>query len=128
MSDILLTDLGSVNGDLAANLQGDLNTVSGIENLTTALQRRFGTPLGALFYDTTYGNPVFQRLSSPMGKSFEQDVISDVSSCLLADSRVQSVQVRVLLNREEKTATFYVSFIAKDGSSGSFEQAVSIRV
>lgn len=122
------TDLASNNGDLATNTQGDLYTVSGTDNLTAALIRRFETPLGALFYDTTYGNPVLNRLSQPMGKSFENDLISDASACILADSRVQSVTATVMLNREARTVTFKIDYVAKDGTSGSFERGLALRV
>lgn len=128
MADYLFTDIASNNGDLATNVQGDLDTASGIDNLTAALQRRFETPIGALFYDRTYGNSLFNRLSQPMGQNFEKDAIADVTSCMLADSRVQSATVQITVNREQRTAVLYVQFIAKDGSAGSFQQGVSLRV
>jgi phage baseplate assembly protein W len=129
MTDILFMDLGQGDdGDLLLSPQGDLTTVSGIENLTDALKRRFETQLGALFYDTTYGNPLLDRLSQPMGQTFEQDAIADVSKCILGDSRVQSVIVSVSINRESRTSLFQVSYVAQDGSTGSFERSVIQRV
>jgi hypothetical protein len=129
MSDALYTDFASTTaGDLATNAQGDIDTVSGTDNLSSALQRRFETPIGALFYDTTYGNAVFDRLSQPMGQSFENDLIGDASACILGDSRVQSVNVAVTIDREARTANFQIAYIAKDGSSGSFERGIALRV
>lgn len=128
MSDSLFTDLASLNGDLDINAQGDLYTVSGVDNLTAALQRRFETPLGALFYDTTYGNPVLDRLSKPMGQSFESDLLSDASSCILGDSRVQSVNVSVTIDRKSRAVAFQISYVARDGTTGSFERGLALRV
>lgn len=128
MSSDLYADLATVNGDLAITVQGDLGTVSGTDNLAAALQRRFTTPRGALFYDQTYGNPLLARLSQPMGRDFEQAAIADVRACMLGDSRVQDAAVQVMLDREQRTLMVKVSFKAKDGTTGSFEKGVSIRV
>lgn len=128
MGDPLYTDLAYLNGDLAVNAQGDLYTVSGIDNLTAALQRRFETPLGALFYDTTYGNNLYSRLSKPMGQNFEKDVINDVTKAMLADRRVKSVTVQVAIQREQRIVMVNVSFKDINGNTGSFQQGVNMGV
>jgi phage baseplate assembly protein W len=129
MADALFTDFASTaTGDLATNAQGDVETVSGTDNLSAALQRRFETPIGALFYDTTYGNAVFDRLSQPMGQNFETDLASDATACILADSRVQSVNVTVTIDRESRTVQLNISYVAKDGTTGSFERGIALRV
>lgn len=129
MSDSLFTDFTSdISGDLASNAQGDVDTASGEANLNSALQRRFETPLGALFYDLGYGNAVFARLSLPMGPNFDKDLESDATECILADSRVQSVTVAVTINRESRIAGFRIAYVARDGTSGSFERGLALRV
>lgn len=126
--DGLYTDISSNSGDMGRNDTGDMSTSSGTDNLTAALIRRFETPLGALFYDQTYGNPLFNRSSSSMGRNFESDAISDITNCLLGDKRVQSVTVLPTANREERTITFSISYVANNGASGSFEKGVNMRV
>ncbi|MEC0231281.1 hypothetical protein [Paenibacillus alba] len=126
--DGLYTDISSNSGDMDRNDTGDMTTASGVGNLTGALKRRFETPLGALFYDQTYGNPLFNRLSAPMGQSFEANAISDITACILSDKRVQSVKVQATVDRESRMITFSINFIANNGESGSFERGVSMRV
>ncbi|MFB6364465.1 GPW/gp25 family protein [Paenibacillus elgii] len=105
-----------------------MSTASGTDNLTEALRRRFRTPYGSLFYDRTYGNKLHDRLSAPMGRTFEQDAIADATECLMADPRVQSVRVRLSLNHEERRVRFTISYVAKNGSAAAFEEEVALRV
>jgi phage baseplate assembly protein W len=118
-------DLATTGGDLLVNAQGDLGQVTGVENLTEALRRRFNTPVGALFYAPEYGNPLLARLSQPMGRTFEADAAVDARACLISDARVRKASVRIVVNREQRSVTCSAEYEAIDGSSGSFEEVVT---
>jgi phage baseplate assembly protein W len=85
-------DLALIDGDLAADALGDLAVVSGVDNLTQALEGRLATPLGELIWHPTYGNGVFSLLGGDNGPEAGQLSQEYVASCLRADPRVAGVQ------------------------------------
>jgi phage baseplate assembly protein W len=109
-TDILLTD------DIGISNQGDYALVSDTDNVDLAVKRRIMTPPGTIFYDDTYGNPVFDILGDPMTPSWAVDAQQKLHECLQYEDRIQVISVDVLIENEERKATFHISYRYQNGS------------
>lgn len=129
MADIFGTDISqATNQDWQVTATGDVATVSGPTNLQQALERRWGTRLGALFYDPSYGNPVFNMLSGAINQNWISHATAAARTCLMADSRVADVQVTVTPDPAKRTVLFTMLWTANDGTTGTVQNEVSTGV
>ncbi|SDI48938.1 GPW/gp25 family protein [Paenibacillus naphthalenovorans] len=99
--------------------QGDYALASGGKNIDLALIRRLKTPLGSLFYDPTYGNPVYDMLGDPMNDDFVQKAQDGISRCVQGEQRVQLVRVEVYLANEDRTTRFRVVYRYRNGDGSN---------
>lgn len=127
--DVFGTDIAQTQGqDWKTTAQSDVSVVSGTDNLQQALERRWGTRLGALFYASGYGNPVFDMLSEPITPDWTVRATASAKTCLLGDPRVSDVQVTVTPNPEKRTVLFQCLWTAVNGSTGQIQQGVNVGV
>ncbi|GIM45967.1 hypothetical protein DNHGIG_15160 [Collibacillus ludicampi] len=129
MADIFGVDIAQTDvQDWGTTSQGDLALVAGVDNLHQALERRWATPYGALFYAPDYGNTIFDMLSEPITPDWIERAIVAARSCILADPRVADVQVTVTPFPEKRIVHFLNKWVAVDGSSGQFTGQVTVGV
>ncbi|MBL0387929.1 hypothetical protein JJB07_14910 [Tumebacillus sp. ITR2] len=122
MADPLFDLQSEANGDLAVTTQGDFGLATGEDSLNADLKRRFGTPVGALFYDLNYGNPMLARLSQPTSQGFEAACAQDARACVMADPRVVDASASVTVDRESRSVFCRVEYRDSSGGSGSLEE------
>lgn len=130
MSDnIYGTDIAQTsNQDWGVTAQSDVTLVSGPANLQAALERRWGTRVGALFYAPSYGNPIFDHLSENITDDWIEQRAIDARTCLLGDSRLSDVQVTITPNPEKRTVLFQCYWTDVTGNTGTLTQEVSVGV
>ena len=75
------------NGDISFDSLGKLNFAKDKELLIQSLNLRIKTEKGELFYNDTYGHPIFK------GKLTEDNLLSFLNNTLLDDNRVSKVQI-----------------------------------
>ncbi|WCK55437.1 hypothetical protein PP175_05660 [Aneurinibacillus sp. Ricciae_BoGa-3] len=103
------TDLGTSN-------QGDYVLVSNNQNVDAAVLRRLMTPLGALFYDETYGNPVYDILGDPMDGTFAAKAEQGLSDCLQYEDRINVISIDVVTTNEQRRAQFFIVYSYNNNS------------
>ncbi|KLU66297.1 25-like lysozyme [Desulfosporosinus acididurans] len=129
MADIFGTDIAqTTNQDWQVTATSDVATVSGLENLQQALERRWGTRMGALFYDPSYGNTVFDMLSKPVNQNWISQATVAARTCLMGDSRIADVQVTVTPNPATRSVLFAMLWTANDGTTGILQKEVNVGV
>jgi len=88
--DILLVDLAYAE-DLSAAPNGDLDVVSGLNNVSAALLRRMLTIPGTLAHAPDYGAGLLSFQGAPMSLSQKQKMTQKIAEQLPLDPRVESV-------------------------------------
>ena len=86
------TDCLLQDGQLTANANGDVATISGVPNLVQALENRLETHPGDLTFHPTYGCKVYTLLGQGADQSTLQLAASFVASAIQADPRISSVE------------------------------------
>lgn len=86
----LLVDLAYAE-DLSAAPNGDLDVVSGINNVSAALLRRILTIPGTLVHEPDYGAGLLAFQGAPMTLSQKQQVVQKIAEQLPLDPRVESI-------------------------------------
>ncbi len=105
--DVFGIDCLLVRGQLQANSNGDIQTVSGPANLDQAIGMRLNTHQGELVYYRNYGNRAYLLLGKGNTQSVAQLAASWVSAACLADPRISSIQ--------SMTATTFGDVLACNG-------------
>ncbi|KEO81030.1 hypothetical protein [Tumebacillus flagellatus] len=122
MAEQLMDLLTDGSGDLGITSQGDVGLATSADSLKADLVRRFGTPLGALFYDPNFGNPMLSRLSQPMSQGFEAACSQDARACVMADARVLEAGATVFIDRENRRISCVVEYRDVYGGTGRIEE------
>jgi phage baseplate assembly protein W len=106
-----------LNKDLAASSQGDYALVTDKQNVDISLKRRLRTPQGSLFYDKTYGNPVFSLLSNIADNNFVEKAKKAISDCLAQEARITVQNIDFTTIPKERRVIFYISYTYANNSS-----------
>ncbi len=89
---------GPLNTDMNA-WTGDLQVISGYQNLALSLGRRLQTTLGTLIYDTSFGSRIPPEVGAIATNRTPAQIEAYATSALLSDPRVDSVKnVKVSTN------------------------------
>lgn len=88
--DILLVDLAYAE-DLSVAPNGDLDVVSGLNNVSAALLRRILTIPGTLAHAPDYGAGLLSFQGAPMTLSQKQKIVQKIAEQLPLDPRVESI-------------------------------------
>lgn len=92
-NDIYLTDLQlTPTGGLGVTLSGDLQLVSGIDNLRQALRMRLFTNQDEYLFGS-YGSNVKSYVDTSLSPDRRRQVEQEIANTLVADTRVQAVTV-----------------------------------
>jgi uncharacterized protein len=127
--DIYGTDIAqTTNQDWQTTATADVAIVSGPGNLQQALERRWGTRVGALFYAPDYGNPLFDMLSGPINQNWIDQATAAARTCLMGDPRVADVQVTVIPDPKKRTVLFQCLWTDISRNTGQVSQAVNVNV
>ena len=90
ITDALKTDI-SLMGDMQVAADGDLMTVSGLNNLRQAIWHRLITVPGSLVHRPTYGCGILLYQNAPTSFTNQQKIASLINDQLPQDPRIQSV-------------------------------------
>ena len=115
------------NADLLVTYQGDLKTVADRDNVIQAVRMRLDTPLGALFYDSSYGNPVLEMLSENLDSTWPGRATRAIKECLDHEPRIAAPGVQPDIIPEARKAVFNITFqILDDPRPGNLVWEVEI--
>jgi hypothetical protein len=117
-----------LDGDFQETATADVVMVEGGENIERALRRRLTTPQGDLFYDTAYGNPVFELL----GEDITEDLLTraklGIRDCVNQDSRVVCPAVEATVQLEQRRVLFHIRYqILGEQEVRAFDQPLELR-
>lgn len=86
-----------IKSDWSFNSEGDLNIVSGVDNLGQAISNRLNTYLGDLdlFYQE-YGSTLFEYLGEINHETIHEYIRIEIEHAVSNDKRVREINVTVL--------------------------------
>lgn len=99
-----------LNKDLAVSNQGDYALINDTQNVDISIKRRLRTPQGALFYDRTYGNPVFSLLSNIADNNFIKKAKKAINDCLSQEPRITVKNIDFTTIPKERRVIFTISY------------------
>lgn len=90
-ADLFLTDVKLTKGRIGANVRGDVDTVSGYDNLSQALSNRLNTPRGRLMMHPKYGS-LHQRMKGVANGPTQGVLTANYArGAVKADPRIASI-------------------------------------
>lgn len=105
-TDIFGTDLALPDGLLRATPAGDLLLVSGVPNLSQALEHRLETPMGELLYHPGYGQRFHELRGGPQNQLTNMLAAGYAESAIRSDPRVDRTEgIRSELAGDAKSIT-----------------------
>ena len=125
IEEAFLTDLKH-DGDFSSGNTGDINTVSGRDNLRQAILNRLVTVKGSLVHRPEYGIglKLYQGVLSSLEKQRELALL--IKSQLLEDTRIESVDgVKFEADGDYRTGTFIVTVKITAIGIGEIEEKIS---
>lgn len=78
---------------LSGNVQGDLKTVRGFENLKQSLGLRLSTPLGSLVLHPNFGSRLIDLLGKKMTYENIQKIKIEIERTIRCDRRVEDIEI-----------------------------------
>lgn len=97
IEEILLTDIEHDQDFVREDGTGDLQTISGLENVRQALLRRLMTVPGSLAHRPEYGVGIKLFQNKPFTLEFQRQIANRISEQFVRDTRVEKVsQVAIL--------------------------------
>lgn len=100
------SDLRVDQGAARVRPGGDWATVDGtLQNL----QRRLSTPIGSLWYDPTYGNRAYSRLSQPATGTWLQNIAEDCRQAAASEPGVVVNDSTAVPDGRKVTVTLFVT-------------------
>jgi len=91
VSNIYGTDIYLDKDGFLERVNGDLKTISDIENVVQAVTMRWRTPMGQLPGDNTYGNRVFEVIGESNQPYYQTLALSFARQSALSDPRVADI-------------------------------------
>lgn len=113
-----LVDL-EFKGDLAAAPNGDLQTITGLDNLKQALYNRLVTVKGTLAHRPTYGIGIQSYQGSVGSIDKQRRIALEIKKQFKEDPRVEEVESIAI--KMEKDGLFIIQYKVKGVGIGSFE-------
>jgi phage baseplate assembly protein W len=99
------------------NLQGDFGRVAGLANLEAAINRRLGTPKGALFSHPEYGNQAWELLGENIDEALVSKVCVALQECLEQEPRIETIKITPYLYEGERLIRFNVAYQVISGQT-----------
>jgi hypothetical protein len=91
-SEVFLTDLAFSEEDFVVTPAGDLDTMTGLDNLEAALMRRLLTMPGTLIHRPDYGLGIKQFQNAISSLATHRKIAVLINEQFIRDARVQSVE------------------------------------
>lgn len=110
-----MRDLSVHLGTGRATLIRDWATVDGVPARREGLLRRLTTPRGALWYDRSYGNVAYARLSQPATTTWLQQIATDCRQAAEGEPGARVADVRV--DRQNQQVMVSVDVIWDDAGA-----------
>lgn len=92
-SDVYGTDIYLDDDGFMTKVDGDLKTVSGVDNVAQAVILRWRTPYGQLPGDSTYGNRLFELLGEENAPYYHTLSLAFAKQCAVSDPRVENLEI-----------------------------------
>jgi len=102
ITEILKTDLRHQKDFVKTDSGGDLQTISGLDNIKEAILRRIMTEPGTLAHRPNYGIGLKQFQNSPMTIATQQAIAKRLQEQLVTDSRISEL-LSVSIDSEDRT-------------------------
>lgn len=116
---------GPINGDMPA-WSGDLETITGFNNLRISLGRRLQTILGTLIYHSDYGSRIPAEIGQIQNDQTIGQVLAFGKSAIMSDRRVQSIPSAQVIREVGGTLRFIANVqpIGNQNSAITMDQAI----
>lgn len=108
INEALLTDIKHTSDFVQKTGTGDLDTVSGLDNIKDAIMRRIFTTPGSLAHRPTYGVGLKSFLNAPPTINTQQKLALRVEDQLTQEPRVSGLNSIRLVTRDKTPDQFFL--------------------
>ena len=102
INESLLTDIKHKSDFVQKTGTGDLDTISGLDNIKDAIMRRIFTTPGSLVHRPTYGAGLKSYVGSPMTINTQQKLALTIQDQVLQEPRISKVNSIQFVNTDQE--------------------------